>query len=73
MAGCSLSRMFCFGCFSFFTGAHLALFGSSCNGFGFRNSDLDITLTFQGHKTDEVDNLCCFYLLHTNKLVYLLC
>lgn len=37
--------------------AQLCLFGSSCNGFGFRNSDLDITLTFQGRKTDEVRNL----------------
>jgi len=36
--------------------AHLCLFGSSCNGFGFRNSDLDITLTFHGRKTDEVQN-----------------
>lgn len=36
------------------TDANLSLFGSSCNGFGFRLSDLDITLTFHGRKTDEV-------------------
>ncbi|KAF0297648.1 Terminal uridylyltransferase 4 [Amphibalanus amphitrite] len=29
-----------------FPSARLTLFGSSCNGFGFRNSDLDICLTF---------------------------
>ena len=38
------------------TDAQLCLFGSSCNGFGFRNSDLDITLTFRGRATDEVHN-----------------
>jgi len=27
-------------------GAKLKVFGSSCNGFGFRGSDLDICLTF---------------------------
>ncbi|XP_037094913.1 terminal uridylyltransferase 7-like [Pollicipes pollicipes] len=30
-----------------FPSARLTLFGSSCNGFGFRNSDLDICMTFE--------------------------
>jgi len=50
------------------TDAHLCLFGSSCNGFGFRNSDLDITLTFQRHRTDEVESFCCFQLLQVNSI-----
>ncbi|KAG1670310.1 Terminal uridylyltransferase 7 [Nymphon striatum] len=33
--------------------ARLELFGSSCNGFGFHNSDLDICLTFHGNETGE--------------------
>jgi terminal uridylyltransferase len=32
----------------------LDLFGSSCNGFGFRKSDLDICLTFTDNPTGEV-------------------
>ncbi|KAF4533213.1 hypothetical protein B566_EDAN011851 [Ephemera danica] len=31
----------------------LELFGSSCNGFGFHRSDLDICLTFKNNKTGE--------------------
>jgi len=50
-------------CIFLLTDARLCLFGSSCNGFGFRNSDLDITLTFKGRETDEVNNWLCFYLL----------
>lgn len=34
--------------------AQLCLFGSSKNGFGFRDSDLDICMTLEGHKTAEV-------------------
>lgn len=37
-----------------FLGAKLRLFGSSCNGFGFQYSDLDISLTFADHETAEV-------------------
>ncbi|XP_006006033.1 terminal uridylyltransferase 4 isoform X1 [Latimeria chalumnae] len=33
--------------------ARLCLFGSSKNGFGFRNSDLDICMTLEGHETAE--------------------
>jgi len=46
-----------FSIFLLLSDAKLCLFGSSCNGFGFRNSDLDITLTFAGRETDEVENL----------------
>ena len=35
--------------------AQLCLFGSSKNGFGFRDSDLDICMTLEGHDTAEVD------------------
>jgi len=36
--------------------ARLALFGSSCNGFSFRNSDLDISVTFKGVEgSEEID------------------
>ena len=31
------------------TGAQLEIFGSSANGFGSKNSDLDICLTLPGH------------------------
>lgn len=34
--------------------AQLCLFGSSKNGFGFRDSDLDICMTLEGHNTAEV-------------------
>ncbi|XP_029943097.1 terminal uridylyltransferase 4 [Salarias fasciatus] len=33
--------------------ARLCLFGSSKNGFGFRDSDLDICMTLEGHRTAE--------------------
>ena len=33
--------------------ARLTVFGSSHNGFAFANSDLDISLTFDDHPTDE--------------------
>ncbi|MCJ8742090.1 hypothetical protein PDJAM_G00077970 [Pangasius djambal] len=36
--------------------AQLCLFGSSKNGFGFRDSDLDICMTLEGHDTAEVLN-----------------
>ncbi|KAM9858777.1 terminal uridylyltransferase 7 [Aulostomus maculatus] len=39
-----------------FPGAHLQLFGSSKNGFGFRQSDLDICMVLEGRDTiDDVD------------------
>lgn len=38
--------------------AQLCLFGSSKNGFGFRDSDLDICMTLEGHETAEVGR--CF-------------
>lgn len=34
--------------------AQLCLFGSSKNGFGFHDSDLDICMTLEGHETAEV-------------------
>lgn len=37
--------------------AQLCLFGSSKNGFGFRDSDLDICMTLEGHETAEVSFL----------------
>ena len=37
-----------------FPAARLTLFGSSCNGFGFRNSDLDICMTFDGCDDPQV-------------------
>ena len=36
--------------------AQLCLFGSSKNGFGFRDSDLDICMTLEGHETAEALN-----------------
>ncbi|XP_059090184.1 terminal uridylyltransferase 7-like [Tigriopus californicus] len=36
-----------------FPNAILTVFGSSCNGFAFTGSDLDISLTFRDHKTVE--------------------
>ena len=33
--------------------AQLKIFGSSCNGFSFRDSDLDISVTFKGVETSE--------------------
>lgn len=36
--------------------AQLCLFGSSKNGFGFRDSDLDICMTLEGHQTAETLN-----------------
>lgn len=38
----------------FLTGAKLVLFGSSKNGFGFKQSDLDICMTLEGQDTAEV-------------------
>lgn len=38
--------------------AQLCLFGSSKNGFGFRDSDLDICMTLEGHETAEVKAEC---------------
>jgi len=35
--------------------ARLTLFGSSNNGFGFVNSDMDISMTFHGHEVYDVD------------------
>lgn len=35
--------------------ARLFLFGSSKNGFGFRNSDIDISMTLEGRVKEEVD------------------
>ncbi|PKU29108.1 terminal uridylyltransferase hypothetical protein [Limosa lapponica baueri] len=34
--------------------ARLCLFGSSKNGFGFRDSDLDICMTLEGHENAEI-------------------
>ncbi|XP_023658732.2 terminal uridylyltransferase 7 [Paramormyrops kingsleyae] len=36
-----------------FEGAKLRLFGSSKNGFGFKQSDLDICMVLEGHETSE--------------------
>ncbi|MFT7811851.1 terminal uridylyltransferase 7 isoform X1 [Arapaima gigas] len=36
-----------------FEGAKLRLFGSSKNGFGFKQSDLDICMVLEGHQTSE--------------------
>lgn len=44
--------MFCDG-----TGAKLQLFGSSKNGFGFRQSDLDICMVLEGQETIDVSNI----------------
>lgn len=38
-----------------FLDARLFLFGSSKNGFGFRNSDIDICMTLENHVKEEVD------------------
>lgn len=43
--------------------AQLCLFGSSKNGFGFRDSDLDICMTLEGHETAEVGGPM-FYTTH---------
>ena len=40
------------------TGAKLQLFGSSKNGFGFRQSDLDICMVMEGQATSEVSCVC---------------
>ncbi|XP_041436095.1 terminal uridylyltransferase 7 isoform X2 [Xenopus laevis] len=41
-----------------FSGARLTLFGSSKNGFGFKQSDLDICMTFDGFETaEELDSI----------------
>ncbi|CAL4162798.1 unnamed protein product [Meganyctiphanes norvegica] len=39
-----------------FSGAKLQLFGSSANGFGFQNSDMDISLTFDCNPTKQPVN-----------------
>ena len=46
------------------TGAKLTLFGSSCNGFGFGHSDLDICMTLE-QETAEVryPNVCSLLVL----------
>ena len=46
------------------------LFGSSRNGFGFRGSDLDICMTFEGNQTGEVTCLAVFeeFSLRLNKI-----
>jgi len=46
-----------------FPTAQLSLFGSSSNGFAFRQSDLDISLTFTDHKTS--DELDCIQIIET--------
>ena len=43
--------------------AHLALFGSSCNGFIFKNSDLDLSLRFRDFKSS--DNLDETWIIET--------
>uniref|UniRef100_A0A8D0A2K8 Terminal uridylyl transferase 7 n=1 Tax=Sander lucioperca TaxID=283035 RepID=A0A8D0A2K8_SANLU len=40
-----------------FAGAKLQLFGSSKNGFGFRQSDLDICMVLEGQETIDVSNI----------------
>lgn len=35
--------------------ARLYLFGSSCNGFGFHESDLDMCMMFKGKKKNDID------------------
>jgi len=45
----------------FFKNAVLTLFGSSSNGFAFRNSDLDISLTFTNQPTPE--NIDCIQII----------
>lgn len=40
---------------SFSAGARLFLFGSSKNGFGFRNSDIDICMTLENRVKEELD------------------
>ena len=48
--------------FSILVDARLSLFGSSCNGFGFQNSDLDICMTLEG-EDQKVLYLCVFFCL----------
>ena len=48
--------------------AQLCLFGSSKNGFGFRDSDLDICMTLEGHETAEVGGINT----HTHTYCYLM-
>lgn len=43
--------------------ASLHLFGSSCNGFGFQNSDLDICITFGNHP--NADGLDCVSIIES--------
>ncbi|XP_071438819.1 terminal uridylyltransferase 4-like [Hetaerina americana] len=38
---------------AYYPDVQLSLFGSSSNGFGFRNSDIDICLTFKGNSTGQ--------------------
>lgn len=45
--------------FFLYTGARLQLFGSSKNGFGFRQSDLDICMVLEGQ--ESIDVSCLFY------------
>lgn len=39
--------------------AVLTLFGSSCNGFGFADSDLDLCLTFNSNEDGKVSSNYC--------------
>lgn len=55
---CNHSFLVCF-----FIEANLCLFGSSCNGFGFADSDLDITLTFEGCPSSDVSRFKIFHFL----------
>lgn len=45
-----------------FADADLTLFGSSCNGFGFSDSDLDFCLTFKSNDDGKVS----YYLVSTS-------
>ncbi|XP_040898522.1 terminal uridylyltransferase 4 [Toxotes jaculatrix] len=46
-----------------FTGARLQLFGSSKNGFGFRQSDLDICMVLEGQET--IDDIDCINIIES--------
>jgi len=50
-----------------FVDARLFLFGSSKNGFGFRNSDIDICMTFENQVKEEVD--CVDVIIELSKLL----
>ena len=46
--------------YRFLPDARLFLFGSSKNGFGFRNSDIDICMTLENHFKEEVQQDAIF-------------